>query len=187
VVGTVPGVRGTTLASVSFARLAAKHRAAAWVQLLALVVAHPDQPWSATTIGKGGREEPTAASVIPRVDPARARAVLADLVALRAEGLCEPLPLFPKVSERYVSDRPRKTTRQAFDAARRSWSADWGDGRDPAHVMVWGRDRALDDVAGTATGPGADAGGESTRFGELAVRLWRPLREAESGREEHYR
>ena len=35
--------------------------------------------------------------------------------------------------------------------------------------------------------PGADAGGESTRFGELAVRLWRPLREAESGREEHYR
>ncbi|NMO91990.1 exodeoxyribonuclease V subunit gamma [Actinomycetospora sp. TBRC 11914] len=187
VVGTVPGVRGTTLASVSFARLAAKHRAAAWVQVLALAVAYPDQPWSATTIGKGGREEPTAAAVIPRIDPERARAALTDLVALRAEGLREPLPLFAKASERYVADRPRRTTRQAFDAARRSWSADWGDGRDPAHVLVWGRDRPLDDVAGAPTGAGPDAGGESTRFGELAVRLWRPLREAESGREEHYR
>ncbi len=187
IVGTVPGVRGTTLGSVSFARLAAKHRAAAWVQLLALAVAHPDQPWSATTIGKGGREEPVARTVIARIDPEHARAVLTDLVALRAEGLRSPLPLFPKVSERYVCDRPRKTTRQAFDAARRAWSADWGDGRDPAHVLVWGRDRTLDDVAGAADGPGADAGGESTRFGELAVRLWRPLREAESGREEHYR
>ncbi len=187
VVGTVPGVRGTTLASVTFSRLAAKHRAAAWVQLLALAVAHPERPWSSTTLGKGGRGEPPARAVIGGIDPERARAALADLVALRAEGLREPLPLFPKASERYVTDRPRKTTRQAFDAARRSWSGDYGDARDPAHVLVWGRDRALDDVAGTATGPGPDAGGESTRFGELAVRLWRPLREAESGREEHYR
>jgi exodeoxyribonuclease V gamma subunit len=205
VVGTVSGVRGTTLASVSFSRLAARHRAAAWVQLLALAVAYPDRPWSATSLGKGGRGEPPARAVIARIDPDHARAVLADLVALRAEGLREPLPLFPKVSERYVSDRPRKTTRQAFDAARRSWSGEYGDGRDPAHVLVWGRDRTLDDVAGAPTGAGATGptgraplsacsphcsvsdGGESTRFGELAVRLWRPLREAESGREEHYR
>jgi exodeoxyribonuclease V gamma subunit len=187
VVGTVPGVRGTTLASVSFSRLAARHRAAAWVQLLALAVAYPERPWSSATLGKGGRGEPPARAVVAGIDPERARAVLADLVALRAEGLREPLPLFPKASERYVADRPRRTTRQAFDAARRSWSGDYGDARDPAHVLVWGRDRSLDDVAGAATGPGADAGGESTRFGELAVRLWRPLREAESGREEHYR
>ena len=187
VVGTVPGVRGTTLASVTFSRLAPKHRAAAWVQLLALAVAHPERPWSSATLGKGGRGEPPARAVVPGIDPERARAVLADLVALRAEGLRAPLPLFPKASERYVADRPRRTTRQAFDAARRTWSGDYGDARDPAHVLVWGRDRALDDVAGAPTGPGADAGGESTRFGELAVRLWRPLREAESGREEHYR
>ncbi|HEY2191776.1 MAG TPA: exodeoxyribonuclease V subunit gamma [Actinomycetospora sp.] len=187
VVGTVPGVRGTTLASVTFSRLAPKHRAAAWVQLLALAVADPDQSWSSATLGKGGRGEPPARAVVAGIDPERARAVLADLVALRADGLREPLPLFPKASERYVSDRPRKTTRQAFDAARRTWSGDYGDARDPAHVLVWGSDRTLDEVAGAAAGPGADAGGESTRFGELAVRLWRPLREAESGREEHYR
>jgi exodeoxyribonuclease V gamma subunit len=157
------------------------------VQLLALAVAHPERSWSSTTLGKGGRGEPPARAVIGGIDPERARAALADLVALRAEGLREPLPLFPKASERYVADRPRRTTRQAFDAARRSWSGDYGDARDPAHVLVWGRDRPLDDVAGASTGAGADAGGESTRFGELAVRLWRPLREAESGREEHYR
>jgi exodeoxyribonuclease V gamma subunit len=185
VVGTVPGVRGTTLASVTFSRLGAKHRAAAWVQLLALAVAHPDEAWSSATIGKG--QEGPRTETVPRIDPEHARAVLADLVALRAEGLREPLPLFPKSSERYVSDRPRKTTRQSFDAARRSWTGDFGDGRDAAHVLIWGRDRTLDDVAGAPTGPGPDAGGESTRFGELAVRLWRPLREAESGHEEHYR
>ena len=185
VVGTVPGVRGTTLASVTYSRLAPKHRAAAWVQLLALAAAHPDEAWSSATIGKG--QDGPRTERIERIDPEHARAVLADLVALRAEGLREPLPLFPKSSERYVSDRPRRTTRQAFDAARRSWSGDFGDGRDAAHVLVWGRDRALDDVAGAPTGAGPDDGGESTRFGELAVRLWRPLREAESGREEHYR
>ena len=160
-------------------------------------MAHPDEAWSSAAIGKG--QEGPRTERIERIDPERARAVLADLVALRAEGLREPLPLFPKTSERYVSDRPRKTTRQAFDGARRSWSGDYGDGRDAAHVLVWGRDRTLDDVAGAPTGVGADGpagraplrsvpdGGESTRFGELAVRLWRPLREAESGREEHYR
>lgn len=185
VLGTVPGVRGTTLASVTYSRLGPKHRVAAWVQLLALAAARPDEAWSSAAIGKG--QEGPRTERIERIDPAHARAVLADLVALRAEGLREPLPLFPKASERYVVDRPRRTTRQAFDAARRAWSADWGDGRDPAHVLVWGRDRALDDVAGAPTGAGPDDGGESTRFGELAVRLWRPLREAESGREEHYR
>jgi exodeoxyribonuclease V gamma subunit len=181
VVGTVSGVRGSTLAAVSFSRLAAKHRAATWVQLLALAAAHPDRAWSAATIGKGGRDEPTARADVTGLDAAHARAVLADLVALRAEGLREPLPLFAKVSERYVSDRPRRTTKQAFDAARREWSSRWGEATDPAHVLVWGRDRTLDDVAG----PAGDV--ESTRFGELAVRFWRPLREAERGQEDHYR
>lgn len=185
VVGTVPGVRGSTLASVTFSRLGAKHRVGAWVQLLALAVAHPQQSWSSAAIGKG--QDGPRTERVERVDPERARAVLADLVALRAEGLREPLPLFGKTSERYVADRPRRTTRQAFDTARRFFSADWGEGRDAAHVLVWGRDRELDDVAGSPIGAGPDAGGESTRFGELAVRLWRPLREAESGREEHYR
>ncbi|MCD2186341.1 exodeoxyribonuclease V subunit gamma [Actinomycetospora soli] len=181
VVGTVSGVRGSTLASVSFSRLAPKHRAAAWVQLLALAAAHPGERWSAATIGKGGRDEPTARADITGLDPDHARAVLADLVALRAEGLREPLPLFAKVSERYVADRPRRTTKQAFDSARREWSSRYGEANEPPHVLVWGRDRRLDDVAG----PAGDV--ESTRFGELAVRFWKPLREAETGREEHYR
>ncbi|MEJ2870082.1 exodeoxyribonuclease V subunit gamma [Actinomycetospora sp. OC33-EN08] len=181
VVGTVPGVRGSTLAAVSFSRLAPKHRAAAWVQLVALAAAHPDRSFSATTIGKGGQDSPTARATITGLDPVYARAVLADLVALHAEGMREPLPLFAKCSERYVGERGRRTTKQAFDTARREWSGRFGEAGDPAHVLVWGPDRPLDDVAGPA---GAV---ESTRFGELAVRFWKPLREAERGREEHYR
>ncbi|MFC5060887.1 exodeoxyribonuclease V subunit gamma [Actinomycetospora atypica] len=178
VVGTVAGVRGSTLASATYSRLAPKHRLAAWVQLLALAAARPG-PWRSAAIGKGMDGPATAA--VPGVDPEHARTVLADLVALRAEGLREPLPLFGRTSERYVSDRPKKTTRQAFDAARTTWTKDFDGSRDPAHVYVWGADRPLDDVAGS---PGMV---ESTRFGELAVRLWKPLREAENGREEHYR
>ena len=182
VVGTVGGVRGSILASVSYSRLGAKHRLAAWVQLLALVAARPEGAWGATTIGKGWKDsEPPATAVIAGLDLERARAALTDLVSLRGQGLREPLPLLGKTSERYVSDRPRKTTKQAFDAARSTWTKDFDGARDPSHVLVWGAGRSLDEVAG---GPGT---AESTRFGDLAVRLWKPLREAESGREEHYR
>ncbi len=39
---------------MTFSRLAPKHRAAAWVQLLALAAAHPDEAWSVDDAREGG-------------------------------------------------------------------------------------------------------------------------------------
>ena len=50
--GTVAGVRGDVLLTLTPSSLSAKHRLAAWIDLLALTAAHPGREWRATTIGK---------------------------------------------------------------------------------------------------------------------------------------
>ena len=66
--GTV-GVRGDdVLANTTYSRLAAKHRLAAWVRLVAATAAAPERPLSAATIGRAGRdagERAVMVSVIP--------------------------------------------------------------------------------------------------------------------------
>ena len=52
VLGTVPGVRGVTVAEVSFSSLSPKTRLALWVRLLAVSAARPEQEWCTLGIGK---------------------------------------------------------------------------------------------------------------------------------------
>ena len=51
--GTVGGVRGDVLLSVSYSKLAARHRLRSWIQLVALAAALPRHEWRAVTIGRG--------------------------------------------------------------------------------------------------------------------------------------
>nr|WP_255426645.1 exodeoxyribonuclease V subunit gamma [Pseudonocardia sp. C8] len=166
VAGTVPGLHGDVVVRVEYSRLKAKHRLRAWVQLLALAAAHPDRSWTAVTIGRGTGG--AARSTLGPVDPARARAVLADLVALRRDGLRAPLPLPTDAAAVYARNRARGVTpANALAAADAEWSK--FERTDAAHVFV--------------RGPGAPllprdepgAGAEPTRFGALATRLWAPL------------
>ena len=98
--------------------------------------------------------------------------MLAELVALRDAGLREPLPMAPKTSRALRRRAAAQTARQAAtrpDAGRATTAS-----RRRAHVLVWGRDRR------STTWPrrdrvGRGRGGESTRFGALALRLWTPL------------
>ena len=94
---------------VEFSKLAAKQRVRAWVRLVALTAAQPDRRWRAVTVGRGARGGVAAAEAGP-LDPARARGILADLVALHREGLREPLPL-PTVAA-HVYARTRSGWRQ---------------------------------------------------------------------------
>ncbi|MEJ8277522.1 exodeoxyribonuclease V subunit gamma [Pseudonocardia spirodelae] len=167
VAGTVPGLHGDVVVRVEYSRLKAKHRLRAWVQLLALTAAHPDRPWTAVTVGRGPGG--AARSVLGPVEPATARRVLADLVALRREGLRAPLPLPTDAGAVYARNRARGVAPpNAHAAAESEWSR--FEHTEAPHVFVRGGSGGPLIVT-----PEPGSGAEPTRFGELAVRLWAPL------------
>lgn len=174
VVGTIGGLHGTVLLRVEFSRLAAKQRVRAWVRLLALTAA-TREPWRAVTIGRGQKFGLTMATAGP-LDPDRATAELAELVALRRAGLREPLPLPTLAGHTYATVRRGGADPSgALDEALRKWSTGAGAERaDTAHVRAWGPDAGPEVL--TTPGP---PGGEPTRFGTLALQVWSPLLTAE--------
>ncbi|MDT7578945.1 MAG: exodeoxyribonuclease gamma subunit, partial [Pseudonocardiales bacterium] len=168
VVGTVSGLYGEVAVRVEFSKLGAKQRVRAWARLVALTAAQPDGRWRVVTVGRGSRGGVAVASAGP-LDPDRARGLLADLVALHREGLRAPLPLPTNAALAYV----RTLTGSGNpDAALAEATRTWCEGRYPE------RDEALYvRVFGEKAGPDVLTPGP---FGDLALRLWRPLLEAET-------
>jgi exodeoxyribonuclease V gamma subunit len=171
VVGTVAGLHGEVAVRVEFAKLAAKQRVRAWARLVALTAADPRRRWRAVTVGRGTRGGVAVAAAGP-LDADRARGVLADLVALHREGLCEPLPLPTVAAQVYA--RTFTATGSAADALAEA-SRTWCEGRfperdEPLYVRAFG-EKAGPEVLTRPAGCGS--------FGDLALRLWRPLLEAE--------
>ena len=78
--GTVPGVYGDVLRTVTYSRVNARHRLQAYVRWLALTAAHPDRAFTAVTVGQARRGASDSATItIARIPP------LADHPAVRAE------------------------------------------------------------------------------------------------------
>jgi len=171
--GTVPGVSGDVLRTVTYSRVAAKHRVTAWVRLLALVAAHPSRSFSAVTVGRGERDGITIVRITPPAAGRREWALghLATLVDLYERGMREPLPLFCRTSAAYA--------KSGDGAARREWMSEWNYPKEDAereHVMVLGGVRPFDDLLALEPrsdehGDGWDAS-EASRFGRCARRLW---------------
>jgi exodeoxyribonuclease V gamma subunit len=168
--GTVSGLRDHVLLTVGYSRLNARHRLGAWVRLLALTAAHPDTAWEAVTLGRSPRKGHTVA--LARIPPLggnpgarRAAAVteLEALLALRAEGLCEPLPLPSLSAAAWIAARQAGEDPDA--AALAEWRSGFGrDGNlieredaEPENVLVFGAELPL---AGIRL---------------FAPRLWEPL------------
>jgi exodeoxyribonuclease V gamma subunit len=191
--GTVAGIRGDVLSTVLYARVSPKHRLAAWVRLLALTAAHPEQPWSALTVGRASEGDGITLARIPALgDDAGARRAealehLADLIALYDRALCEPLPLPCKTAARYAWAVYRGAdAATALQRAGGAWASDYrytGEDRDADHVLAFGGERPWEDLSGEAPradeqGPGWD-GAQATRLGRLSMRLWSALLERE--------
>ncbi|CAN5811198.1 exodeoxyribonuclease V subunit gamma [soil metagenome] len=184
-VGSVPGVIGDLLRAVSYSRVGASHRLAAWVRLLALTAMHPQRPFAAATVGRGRRQGwVTLARIDPlHQDPERARRVARDqievLVDLYARGMREPLPLYCKTSAAYAQGaQPRE--REA--SARREWESTWDfdrEDKDAEHVLVLGGVLPFDEVVKEPPRDAERGEGwppdEPSRFGRYARRLWDPL------------
>ena len=178
--GTVGPVWGNRLVSVSYSRLAAKHRLRSWLDLLALSVARPDHSWTAHTVGRSGRSAGHA-----QAGPLdhRAEQWLRELVDLYDRGMREPLPMPVKTANAYAEEahRARSGGGDPLVKAKRQWETDRfsptgipGEDADASHVQVWGEHAPLECLLTPSredeqwnTGP--------HRLGRLAVRLWAPL------------
>jgi exodeoxyribonuclease V gamma subunit len=183
--GTVAGVCGDVLRTVTFARLSPRHRLAAWVRLLALSAAYPDRPFQALTVGQARRSgAPDGAQVtIARIRPIgaeRAQTGLRTVVDLWERGMREPLPLACMSAAAYAAAAERGEN--AVAAARAEWESGWAFPREdaePEHQLVLGGIVDFDALLEQPPAPD-EAGlgwddGETTRFGRLARRLWSHL------------
>jgi exodeoxyribonuclease V gamma subunit len=181
--GTVSSVFGNRIVNVAFSRLAAKHRLQSWVDLLALSVGHPDESWTAHTLGRG--RAGIARALTGPLDH-RASDWLRDLVDIYDRGMREPLPLPVKTACAYAEASLQKR-RGAFVTpewqARKEWETDRysafgipGEDADLAHIRAFGQDAPLECLLAP---PRADEtwNDEPHRLGQYAWRLWQPLLE----------
>jgi exodeoxyribonuclease V gamma subunit len=163
-VGTVGGVCGDVVQSVSYATLRGKHRLAAWVRLLALAAAGRPVTGAVTV----GRERDDAA-VSRFAAPPDPLAHLLALVALRDRGLCEPLPLPCEAASRFAAAGDPVAGRRRAEGA---WRSDWVNGTfieredvEPEHVLAFGGRLTFEELWQ-----------RSPRFEDLALELWEGAR-----------
>jgi exodeoxyribonuclease V gamma subunit len=179
-VGTVAGVRGELIHTVTYSRVAASQRLLAWVRLLALSAAWPDRSFEALTVGRyreGGRKHRITVARIAPLSGDVARKHLAELVDLFRRSMRQPVPLYCKTSAAWAEARRRG--RDPEQLATKQWTSDWKiprEDRDPEHVLVLGGQVAFEDLCTEAPHPDEQGEGwppdETGRLGRYARRLW---------------
>lgn len=181
--GTVNGVAGDRLELVTYSNVAAKHRLAAWVRLLALTAAYPGRPFTAVTLGRAGRGKVLLAKLRTPTD---AQAQLERLVALMDIGLTEPVPLACKTSEAYASTI-RRGAKNVVQVTEKAWDGTWnfpGEAFDLEHQRVFGGVRTVGELTGEPARPEESGEGwddrPRSRFGRWALRVWLPLLDCET-------
>jgi exodeoxyribonuclease V gamma subunit len=193
--GTVTGVCGDTIRSISYSRVRPRDRLRAWVRLLALTAARPERAFESVVIGRvrGGGSD-FADVTVARIaslgsDPAarreKALAHLDTILDLYDRGMREPLPLSCDASAAYAQAALAGGNPES--AARSAWASGFGydkEDRQPEHLIVYGA--ALDfaelleqAIRSDEQGPGWHDS-EPTRFGRYARRLWDELLASET-------
>ena len=173
--GTVTGVCGDTLRSISYSRVRPRDRLRAWVRLLALSAALPERRFQSLVIGRARTgafdADVTVARILP-VDREAAVAQLEVLIDLYDRGMREPLPVSCDASAAYAQDGEA--------AAEKAWTSTFEyskEDRQPEHVLVYGSAISLSDLLERP--PRDDERwyeeDEASRFGAYARRLWEGL------------
>jgi exodeoxyribonuclease V gamma subunit len=177
--GTVSGVCGGLLRTVTYSRVSAKHRLAMWMRWLALTAAHPERPFEAAVVGRArlGAKKGCDVTVVrlPALAPdAAERRELA--LGLHDRGTREPLPLACLSSAAYAHGRKPEA------AGRKAWESEYDfdkEDKDLEHQLVFGGVCTFAELLehsprSDEAGEGWDAT-ETTRFGRYARRLWTPV------------
>ncbi len=184
-VGTVPGVRGNTVHSVTYSRLGPATRLIAWVRLLALTATWPDRLFDAVTIGRSSNRRHTicVATIGPLGHDAQSRRTVAEsqlrtIVDLFHRGMSEPLPLYCKTSAAWAS--AVAGGRDPVRDAAGSWSSGHNghnEDREAEHLLVLGADLTFDAMVERSGAARNDETGDDwvvadSRFEIYAHRLW---------------
>ncbi len=140
--GTVTGVSGGTVRTVSYSRVRPRERLRAWVRLLALIASRPERPFDAVVIGRSRPDTWNAEVTVARIPPlgedadSRRRAALEQLAVvleLYDRGMREPLPLACETSAAYAQHGEL--------AAGKAWTSSFDydkEDRQPEHLLVYG-------------------------------------------------
>jgi exodeoxyribonuclease V gamma subunit len=183
--GTVPRVTGDVLRTVIFSRVGAKHRLAAWVQLLALTAAHPGRSFSARTIGRAPQGSGVTLCEVPPLEAGVAKEHLQAIIDVYDRGMREPLPLAVKTSGAYAE--AVLTGGDGLTVGAKQWNSEWSfdkEDKDLEHQLVHGGVVSFAELVAIAPVDGEDfEADEASRFGRFALRLWRGLCEHEQVRQ----
>lgn len=193
VVGTVPGVRDSTVVNCVYSKLGPKHRLESWVRLLAIASSGAVQSAAAVILGRSGSRRAASVAVSElrlngtNVDPTSSAAAILDrLVDLYERGMREPLPMYCKTSAEWAA---RYRTGDGSERnAQKAWNGDLFDGEsvEEAHLMVLGGRVPFHSIFEASPRPDERGPGwvdsEPSRFGRLSRRLWDDLLDHESPR-----
>ncbi len=179
--GTVPAVSGDMLRTVTYSRVAPKHRMASWVRLLALTAADPQRAYQAATVGRAGFSNVTIARIRPlgsTPDQRKATALehLQTLIDLHDRGMREPLPLYCATSAAYADAASNGD--DAAAAAGGAWTSEFNFDREDKeleHQLVLGGVVTIDDLLAEPARLDEHDRADTTRVGYYARRMWAGL------------
>lgn len=184
IAGTVPGLVGDSVLTVTYSSVRAKQRLRSWIH--SLVLAAAGTPYESHVVGRERRYRRSYRLHVTHGghDVDRAMKLLDQLLDLRERGLREPIPLPPKTAYAWAAKylEGRADERAAFVSARKEWetndSYDTAFAReqnDPEHEFVYGGTVPLTEILGTPSADEQWEPGVSSRLGQLALRVWRPV------------
>lgn len=183
-VGTVGDVVVDQPLLVTFSSLKAKHRMTAWIRALALAGSGRGAHSHVIARYSWGRGDKGPVHLSYGPPPAEdAARVLGELVDLHDRGLGEVIPL-PTETSCVWADQFRRSGREgtaSSKASHQGWRSDRfpKEQDDPAWLRVLGGQVGLEDLAGTPRDDERWADGVGSRLGQLALRAWGPLMDAE--------
>ncbi|MFN2320678.1 MAG: exodeoxyribonuclease V subunit gamma [Dermatophilaceae bacterium] len=182
--GTVPGLVGDKVLTVTYSSLRAKQRLRSWITSLALTAAGTAH--SSHVVGREKRYGSHRRLHITHGphESDRALELLDRLLDLRERGLSEPLPLPLKTgaawARKYLDGRQDQS--EATASARDEWETKESFGNafareqsDKEHQFVYGGIVPLNDILGAPRGDERWEPGVTSRLGQLALRVWRPV------------